>query len=134
MQYPAGTTVIVTDGAQLRVFTNTGNEMHLELSEQAQPDIQGHNSGSGKRHHSRPGNPDDSRQSEDGYSAAVVDWLNAQVLAGHIQQLYLVAPPRALGEMRRHYHPALQRCLLGELGKEHTHDTAQVLHEALLHA
>ena len=74
MQYPAGTTVIVTDGAQLRVFTNTGNEMHLELSEQAQPDIQGHNSGSGKRHHSSPGNPDDSRQSEDGYSAAC--WAN----------------------------------------------------------
>ena len=126
MQYPAGTTVIVTDGAQLRVFTNTGNEMHLELSEQAQPDIQGHNSGSGKRHHSSPGNPDDSRQSEDGYSAAVVEWL--------IQQLYVVAPPRALGEMRRHYHPALQRCLLGELGKEHTRDTPQVLHDALMHA
>jgi len=134
MQFPEGTTVIVSDGAQLRVFTNTGNELHLALTEHARPEIHGHNSGSGKRHHSSSGNPDDSRQSEDGYSAAVVDWLNAQVLAGHIRQLYVVAPPRALGEMRRHYHPALQRCLLGELGKEHTHDTPQALHEALLHA
>ena len=134
MQFPEGTTVIVSDGAQLRVFTNTGNELHLRLAEQAMPDIHGHNTGSGKRHHSGPDNPDSSRQIEDGYSAAVVDWLNAQVLAGHIHQLYVVAPPRALGEMRRHYHPALQRCLLGELGKEHTHDTPQALHEALLHA
>ncbi|MEO7385474.1 MAG: host attachment protein [Gammaproteobacteria bacterium] len=134
MQYPHGTTIAVTDGQKLRLFRNTGDESHLQLLESPPPDIEGHNKGSGRRHHNSPGNPDPSRQEEDSYSSAVADWLNEQVLAGKIGPIYIVAPPRALGELRRHYHTTLKDKLLGELDKEHTNDTVEVLHQALTHA
>ena len=54
------------------------------------------------------------------------------MITGHIKHLFIVAPARTLGELRRHYHAKLQEVLLGELNKEHTHDTVDQLKEALL--
>jgi protein required for attachment to host cells len=134
MQYPHGTTIAVTDGQKLRVFRNTGNEQHLRLLELPQPDIHAHSQGATRQHHSGAANPSERHMTEDSYALAAAGWLNAQVLSGDIEQLYIVAPPRTLGELRRHYHQKLQDKLLGELGKEHTHDTPEFLHEALTRA
>ncbi len=43
----------------------------------------------------------------------------------------VIAPPRALGELRQHYSDGLKKKLVGELAKEHTNDTLQVLEQAL---
>jgi len=51
---------------------------------------------------------------------------------GKIAQLFVVAPPRALGVLRKHYHVALKEKLLGELDREHTHDKIELLREALI--
>lgn len=134
MQYPHGTTIAVTDGQKLRVFRNTGNEQHLRLLELPEPDVHAHSRGATRQHHSGAANPAERQVEEDSYAMAAAGWLNSQVLAGQIDQLYVVAPPRTLGELRRHYHQKLQGRLLGELGKEHTHDTAEFLHEALVRA
>ena len=134
MQYPHGTTIAVTDGVKLRVFRNTGNEQHLRLVELPQPDIRAHSNGAIRQHHSGAANPSERHLQEDSYASAAAGWLNSQVLTGQIEQLYIVAPPRTLGELRRHYHQKLQALLLGELGKEHTHDSAEFLHEALVRA
>jgi protein required for attachment to host cells len=45
--------------------------------------------------------------------------------------VFIIAPPRALGELRQHYGNALPAKLLGELAKEHTHDSAHVLEQVL---
>ncbi len=45
--------------------------------------------------------------------------------------LFIIAPPRALGELRLHYGEALKKQLVGELAKEHTRDTVHFLEEAL---
>jgi protein required for attachment to host cells len=45
--------------------------------------------------------------------------------------LFVVAPPRALGELRLHYGEALKKNLVGELAKEHTHDAVHFLEQAL---
>ncbi|MEP7311202.1 MAG: host attachment protein [Pseudomonadota bacterium] len=122
MQFPKSSTIAVTDGSHLRLFTNIGDELHLQLQEQPPPHLGSHTKGA-------------DRQAEEGsYAASVAALLNQQVLAGEIGQLYVVAPPRTLGELRKHYHPVLQVRLLGELGKEHTHDTPEVLHAALVKA
>lgn len=134
MQFPQGTTIAVTDGKQLHVYRNIGNDIHLRLAPLPEPDIHAQGKGSGLRHHNSAANPDRHRLEEDGFSAAVAGWLNNQVLSGQIQKLFVVAPPRALGELRRHYHPKLQEQLLGELHKEHTHDTPAQLHDALVRA
>jgi protein required for attachment to host cells len=131
MQFPRNTTIAVSDGRKLRLFCNTGTESHLTLHELPAIVLDMHNKGSGKRHHSSAANPDDRQLEEDSHASATADLLNKQVLSGEIVNLYVVAPPRTLGELRKHYHPALKAMLLGELGKEHTRDTVEVLQQAL---
>ena len=134
MQFPKSSTIAVTDGSKLRLFTNVGDELHLQLEELPPPKLPAHHQGAGRQHHSGAGNNTERQLEEDSYAASVAKLLNQQVLAGEIGQLYVVAPPRTLGELRKHYHPVLQVRLLGELGKEHTHDTPEVLHAALIKA
>ncbi|MEO6014221.1 MAG: host attachment protein [Devosia sp.] len=43
-----------------------------------------------------------------------------QALSGEIAALVIVASPRALGEMRKHYHTALSAILNGEMAKDLT--------------
>lgn len=134
MQYPAGTTIAVTDGQKLRVFHNIGDELHLRLHELPEPDVHATSKGGSRKHHQGQSNPAERRTEADSYIAAVAQWLNEQALSGQIQKLYVVAPPRALGELRKHYHADLKSKLLGEMDKEHTHDNAEHLHEALVNA
>jgi protein required for attachment to host cells len=131
MQYPGGTTIAVADGRTLRVLRNTGDENHLRLEELDDPHLHGHNKGSGHRHHNTSGNPDASRQGEDSFASATADWLNQEVLSGKINHLFIVATPKTLGELRRHYHKALEAKLLGELAGEHTGDSIEHLHKVL---
>jgi len=132
MQFPKSSTIAVTDGTKLRLFRNAGDELHLQLQELDSPALPSH--GKGSQHHGGAANPSERHLAEDHYTASVAALLNKQVLAGEIGQLYVVAPPRTLGELRKHYHPVLQVRLLGELGKEHTHDTPEMLHAALVKA
>ncbi len=129
MQFPKSSTIAVTDGSKLRLFRNDGDERHLQLHELDSPALP-----HARQHHSGAANPSERHVDEDNHAASVAALLNRQVLAGEISQLYIVAPPRTLGELRKHYHPVLQVRLLGELGKEHTNDTPEVLHAALLKA
>ena len=48
-------------------------------------------------------------------------------LEGRIDGLVIIAAPRALGEMRKHYHKVLSAKLLGEIAKDLTgHSIADV--------
>jgi protein required for attachment to host cells len=133
MQFPNNTTIAVSDGQKLRLFRNTGTEQHLALHELPDVVMEQHNKGSGKRH-SSAANPDSRQPDEDSYASATAQHLNKQVLLGQIEHLYIVAPPRTLGELRRNYHPSLKAKLLGELGKEHANDTVEMLERALVAA
>jgi protein required for attachment to host cells len=130
MQFPKGTTIVVTDGAKLRLFRNTGDELHLQLEELAAPKITATHHGSAT-HHGAEGNPAHRQIAEDSHAAGTVHWLNAEVLAGRIGTLYVIAPPRTLGELRPHYHAELKKKLLGELAKEHTNDGLKELRDLL---
>ncbi|WP_243451998.1 host attachment protein [Sphingosinicella soli] len=53
--------------------------------------------------------------------------LNKRVLDGKIDALIIVAAPRTLGELRKHYHKALSAVLVGEILKDLTgHSVADV--------
>ena len=118
MILPNSATVAVADGETLKLFRNGAHDGALSLSAIAAPELDGGNAGSGGRHRSSAGNPDDKTQAEDGFAAASAAWLNRQVLDGKINALMVIAAPRTLGELRRHYHKQLQAVLVGELAKD----------------
>ena len=51
------------------------------------------------------------------HGAAAAEWLNAKSIAGEITDVLVIADPKTLGEMRRHYHAELEKRLVGEIDK-----------------
>lgn len=126
MMLPKGTTIAVADGEKLNLFRNSGDEAGLKLRAAEHLAVDDDAQGSRSRQNSS-GNPDQSQASEDGFSAGIVELLNKGVLGGKIEGLVVIAAPRALGEMRKHYHKALTAKLLGEIPKDLTgHSIADV--------
>lgn len=118
MLLPHGTIVALVDGERFELYRNAGNEADPRLEAADTPKLEEHNKGSGNRHYSSAGNPQDSLLSEDAHAAAVAGWLNSQVLAHKLENLVVIAAPRTLGEMRKHYHGELEKVLLKELAKD----------------
>jgi protein required for attachment to host cells len=126
MMLPKGTTIAVADGEKLNLFRNSGDEAEIKLTRSEHSQVDEDAQGSGSRQNSS-GNPDQGQASEDGFSAGIVALLNKAVLGGQIDGLVVIAAPRALGEMRKHYHKALSAKLLGEISKDLTgHSMADV--------
>lgn len=118
MLLPHGTLIALVDGERFELYRNSGNEAHPELAVIDTPKLDEQNKGSGNRHYSSAGNPQASLLNEDAHAAAVTEWLNGQVLAHKLEALVVIAAPRTLGEMRKHYHKQLESTLLGELSKD----------------
>ncbi|KKB86088.1 AtsE [Devosia limi DSM 17137] len=119
MMLPKGTTIAVADVEKLNLFRNSGDEAGLNLTPAAHPGVDEDIQGSGSRQNST-GNPDKNQAAEDGFAAGIVALLNRGILEGKIDGLVIIAAPRALGEMRKHYHKALTAKLLGEIAKDLT--------------
>ena len=127
MQIPNGAMVAVVDGEKLNLFHNKGDEAHPTLSAMAAPAVDRDNHGSGGRHHSSSANHDHGQVEEDSHSAGVAALLNAEVTAGRIQHLIVIAAPRALGELRKHFSKQLTAVIVGEIAKDLTgHSMADV--------
>ncbi len=126
-----GAIVAVVDGQHARLFRNRGHEPDIDLVAEPAPRLDPTHAGSGGRHRSSTANPDRSRQREDDFAAAVAAHLNAEALAGRIATLVLVADARTLGEMRRHFTPALSSRLAGEIEKDLAGFAPKAIEEAL---
>jgi len=127
MRIPKGATIAVADGEILNLFHNEGDEAAPSLAALPDAAVSTENKGSGGRHQSSSANPSDSQQSEDGFAAGTAGVLNKRVLDGEIDTLIIVAAPRTLGELRKHYHKALSAILVGEIAKDLTgHSIADV--------
>ena len=127
MKLPKNAVVAVADGETLNLYRNTGDEGAPALTALPDADVATNNKGSGGRHQSSSANPSDSQQDEDGFAAGVAALLNKRVLDGKIDDLVIVAAPRTLGELRKHYHKSLQAKLVGEIAKDLTgHNAADV--------
>ncbi|MDD3799641.1 MAG: host attachment protein [Novosphingobium sp.] len=113
-----GTVIALVDGKQFELFKNAGNEAEPDLASMPAPKLDEHNKGAGAHHYSSSGNPTGHLLDEDAHAAAVADWLNQQVLGHKIEHLVVIAAPRTLGELRRHYHKQLESVLQGELSKD----------------
>ena len=134
MILPNDTTIAVVDGEKLRLFRNKGMEPRIKLAEEAVAGIQPSNQGSGARHRSTTANPDRWRLEEDDFAASAAAHLNRLVLGGAIASLFIIADPRTLGELRRHFHDVTRENLIGELARDLTGSSVEKIEAALAKA
>jgi protein required for attachment to host cells len=131
MILPTDTIVAVADGEKLHLFRNHGTETEMSLVAAADQDVESVAGMGGSN--SSAGNPDESRVEEAGFATGIVDMLNKRVLAGKFSNIVIIAAPKTLGEMRKHYHKKLEEALLGEIAKDLTgHSIADI--EKSIHA
>ena len=71
---------------------------------------------------------------EDRFAAEVADLLKKRALRNDFESLIIVAPPKTLGEMRKHYHKEVSERLAGELDKDLTGHPIPDIEQALLSA
>jgi protein required for attachment to host cells len=127
MKLPKNALVAVADGETLKLYRNTGDEGNPSLTALPAADVSTSNKGSGGRHQSSSANPSDSQQDEDSFAAGIAVLLNKQVLDGKVDDIVVIAAPRTLGELRKHYHKTLEAKLVGEVSKDLTgHSTADI--------
>jgi protein required for attachment to host cells len=134
MLLPNDTTVAVVDGEKLRLFRNKGVEPRIRLIEATVPDVEPANQGSGARHRSTSANPDRWRLEEDDFAASAAAYLNRLMLDGEIVSLFIIADPRTLGELRRHFHDVTRENLIGELAKDFTGGSIETIEAAVARA
>lgn len=124
MLLPHGTVFAIVDGEHFELYRNTGTEAEPQLDAMDVPPLSVTNYSAGAHDHDKisrfqVGAPKDrlNKLEEAAHVAAVAQCLNAKVLAHEIDRLVIVADPRSLGEMRRHYHKTLEDALVGEVAK-----------------
>lgn len=117
MLLPHGTVIALIDGRNFELYRNTGDEAGPELEALPSPKLDASNH-SGGSHKSSTGNHADSLVDEDAHAAAAAGWLNGEVLSHRLKDLVVIAPPRTLGEVRKHYHKLTEQALRKELHKD----------------
>ena len=80
------------------------------------------------------GETDYHQMEEDKFAAETAAMLNKRVLNNEFESLIIVAPPKTLGELRKHYHKEVEKRVLGEISKDLTDHTVPQIEEALLKA
>ena len=119
MLLPHGTIVVLVDGEKFELYCNSGDEAQPHLDPQPVPKLDEHNMGSGGHHQSSSANPDGGMLLEDAHAAGVASYLNKQATIHAFKHVIVIAAPRTLGELRRHYNRQLQDVLLGEVHKDY---------------
>lgn len=117
MLLPHGAVIALIDGARFELFRNAGTEAAPQLAALETPRLDSHNH-SGGSHRSSTGNHADSLVREDAHALAAADWLNSKVLDHTIKDLVLIAPPRTLGELRKHFHKQTVQAIGKEINKD----------------
>lgn len=150
MQVPHNAVVLVADGRKMLFFRNEGDATYPNLKvevAQEHPDAKdgdqksdsagrASSTGAGSRAAagSTMGETDFHQQAEDSFAAETAAMLKRRALAHEFESLVIVAPPKTLGELRKHYHKEVSARLKGELAKDLTGhavpDIEKALHDA----
>lgn len=138
------TWVVVADGAQARIFMNEGpgtglvpaldhdligNKLQSHEMGSGRPGVSFSSAGPGR--HAMAPHTDPHEHAEHSFikqvAKAITDGLNAHAF----EQLILVAPPKALGDLRTDLDPQAAKLVKSELHKDLTHLTPHQLGEHL---
>ncbi len=133
MQVPHNTFVVVADGEKMLFFRNEGDAEYMKL-EMERKEVQD-NPADRDQKTSEPGRTFDAsggagrsayeetdfhQLGEDRFAAETAAILKERALRNEFQSLIIVAPPRTLGELRKHYHKEVEKRLAGEIAKDLT--------------
>lgn len=132
MKIAHNTFVVVADGQKMLLLRNEGDEEHpklevVRLRELDNPFTREQGSDAPGRSFSTAGTArsgyqetDFHQMEEDRFAIETAELLNKQALANRFDRLIVVAPPRTLGELRKHYHKEVEARLVGEIAKDLT--------------
>ena len=135
MKVPHKAHIALVDGERFVLLRNEGQIFEPKLAKVAEPDLDATNFSAGVKHQDpasqMSGNTD---LNELAHGAAAAEWLNGKAIAGELDELIVIADPKTLGEMRRHYHSELEKRLVGELDKALTHEPLEKIEKLLANA
>lgn len=146
MQIPANACVVVADGRKMLFFRNEGDAAYPNLVVEAaqerinpadrdqKTDKAGRASSPQGAAHGSMEEVDFHQQEEDRFAADTANLLKQRALANDFEALIIVAPPKTLGEMRKHYHKEVSQRLIGELDKDLTGHPVPDIEQALIAA
>ncbi|UVO49543.1 host attachment family protein [Sphingomonas sp. SUN019] len=146
MQLPYNSVVLVADGRKMLFLRNEGDAVHPHLTveharEQDNPATRDQATDSAGRASSPQGaaqssvEPTDFHQlEEDRFAAEAAAMLKKRALSNDYESLIIVAPPRTLGELRKHYHKEVSDRLKGEIDKDLTGHPIADIEKALIAA
>lgn len=132
MQIANKSLVVVADGRKMLFFRNAGDETYPNLEvdrvrEQDNPADRDQKSDAPGLSYSSVGysrhsfsEADFHQLAEDRFAAETADMLKSRALANDFESLIIVAPPKTLGELRKHYHKEVESRLVGEIAKDLT--------------
>lgn len=122
--------VLVADGRKMLFFRNKGDRMAPNLEAEAvkvqenpydrdqASDAPGRAFNSVGSHRSAMQQTDFHEQEETRFAVEATELLKRRALANDFDKLIIVAPPTALGQMRKRYHKEVQSRLVGEIAKD----------------
>ena len=132
MRVPNNSVVLVADGRKSLFFRNEGNADFPNLSVERKevhenPDHHEQASDSAGMamnvvggHGGSMTEVDFHQLGEDRFAAETAELLKARALRNDFDALVVVAPPRTLGELRKHYHKEVEKRLVAEVPKDLT--------------
>ena len=131
MKIAADMWIAVVDGSKGLVLVNDGNAVEPKLSVRRVYGLDNpptHEQGrdqppraydAGGTHRSAMEAPDLHQKAEDRFVQEFVRELEVDAEAGAFEKLVIVAPPVALGELRRHVGPALAKRIVKEIAADY---------------
>jgi protein required for attachment to host cells len=146
MHLPHNSVVLVADGRKMLFLRNEGDNDYPNLvvenaQEQDNPATRDQATDSAGRASSPQGGvqssvePTDFHQiEEDRFAADAADFLKTGALKNAYDSLIVVAPPKTLGELRKHYHKEVTSRLKAELDKDLTGHPIKDIEKALQNA
>ena len=143
MLIPNDTFVVVADGRKMLFFRNDGDAQNPNLvverkRVQDNPDNIDQRTDAPGRSFSSVGagrsayeETDFHQLEEDRFAAETADLLKKRALNNDFEKLIIVAPPKTLGELRKHYHKEVESRLIGEIDKTLTGHPVEDIESAL---
>ncbi|QYJ07088.1 baeRF12 domain-containing protein [Qipengyuania flava] len=135
MRLPKNAHVALVDGSSFTIMRNAGAPLEPKLSDAQKPDLSATNFSAGVKHQDDIGQKHGRTDlNELAHGAAAAEWLNAKSISGEITDVLVIADPKTLGEMRRHYHGELEKRLVGEIDKTLTGEPTDRIEQAIASA
>ena len=134
MSLPHDTLVLVADGRKMLFLRNKGDAGRVDLQVEAhdeqslhkdsdmKTDLAGQSAapGGSVRGGGTMGEVDYHQQAEDRWARDTAQIINQRALAHEFSALAVIAPPKTLGELRKHWHKVTESMIVMELSKEMT--------------